>query len=166
MNARFLLSALVLAAMPLAGFAQQPPPPPAFGGPPITAQQRQALQSFMEQAQKLHEQARAQMLAALTPEHKQLLATIAGQLAVSPNPDPSAAAEKLDAALSPQEKQGILKADDALHEQLKNLHQQMAARLPHPMFRRNQDPGMLLLMPEGGIHIQIRKLGGGPMMQP
>ncbi len=44
---------------------------------------------------------RQSMLAALTPEHRQLLAQIASDLVIAPNPDLEGASRRLDAALSP-----------------------------------------------------------------
>ena len=70
-----LLAAL---ALPCAASAQQGPPP---GG------------GMMQ----MHQQMRADMLGALTPQSKTMLATVAGQLATSTAPDVKAAAAQLDA---------------------------------------------------------------------
>jgi hypothetical protein len=162
----FLVFAVVLAGLPLAAPAQQPPPEPAVGGQvevgPMSQQQRSAMRNFMEQARKLHQQYRSQMLAALTPEHRQLLATLAGQLATSDNPDPRAAAQKLDAALSPAEKQGVVNAANTLRTQMQKLHQQMMAQFPPRTLERRADPGMLLLSPDHtAMGMRVMSFGAG-----
>jgi hypothetical protein len=55
------------------------------------------------------------MLRALTSAHRNLLATIAGQLTTSQNPDINGAAQRLDSALSPAEKQAILAAQKTMN---------------------------------------------------
>ena len=67
-----------------------------------------AMRQMHDQMKQLHLQARAQMLSALSPAHRALLANIAGQLAISPNPDRAAAARALDAALSQGESRSIM----------------------------------------------------------
>ena len=116
-----------LTAAPLLAWAQQPPPP--AGAPPAWHQgDRQAFRQFRQQSERLRTQVRAAMLAALTPGHRALLARIAGNLAVSPNPDPRAAAQQLDAALTPPERQSILAAQQSFMSQMRSLHQQMRAQ--------------------------------------
>jgi hypothetical protein len=112
---RSFILALVLAsvAAPAAALAQD-----ATGGPPPgTAQQHALFDQVHQQIERLHEQSRAQMLGALTPAHKQLLAQVAGQLAISPNPDFAAAARRIDSALSPAESQSILRTHEAFRQQ-------------------------------------------------
>lgn len=48
------------------------------------------------------------MLAALTPEHRALLANVAGSLAIASKPDMRAASHRLDSALTPAESHAIL----------------------------------------------------------
>lgn len=126
---RLLLSlALAAAVFPVAASAQEQTPP----GPPTQAQQQQMRADF-QQMRKLHEQYRAQLLGALTPEHRRLLAQIAGNLAISANPDYRAAAQQLDAALSPGEKNAIVTAERNMRSQMKS----MMANMPHPQWQQN-----------------------------
>jgi len=60
--------------------------------------------------QQIRAEERSQILQALTPAHRMLLANIVATLATSTNPDVSGAVHQLDAALSPVEKQAILNA--------------------------------------------------------
>ena len=69
----------------------------------------------------LHRQARVQILATLSPAHKALLAQVVGELAVSANPDPAAAARRLNAALSPGESQAIMRTANAVHTQMRSI---------------------------------------------
>ncbi|MBV9270312.1 MAG: hypothetical protein JO165_04405 [Candidatus Eremiobacteraeota bacterium] len=89
-----------LAALPVASFAQ------SSGSSNI----RRDFEQLHTQMQQIHTAERAQILAALTPAHKALLANVVGQLAVAPTPDYEAAAKRLDAALTPGERQTILNA--------------------------------------------------------
>jgi hypothetical protein len=88
---------------------------------------RAHMRADMDQMRKLHDQFRAQTLGALSPEHRRLLASIAGSLAVAEHPDYRAAAQQLDAALSPSEKSAILAASKQMRDQMK----QMRASMPH-----------------------------------
>ncbi|MBV8223538.1 MAG: hypothetical protein JO293_09280 [Candidatus Eremiobacteraeota bacterium] len=136
----------------------------------------------------LHTQERKQILAALTPAHRALLAGIVGQLAIAPSPDPKAAAAKLDGALSASEKQSILKihtsARDQMRAQMQKAHAEFLASLPADerqrmqahmppmppgppeMMRHNDsDPGSILLHvasmhPMGPMMIQMRHIEG------
>lgn len=65
--------------------------------------------------------ARATMLTALTPSHRQLLASIAARLATSTNADYTDAAKQLDLALSPAERHAILGAANAEHEKMRAI---------------------------------------------
>ena len=96
------VAALALATfVPAGAFAQPaPPPPPPMAAPPA---------ANWQQMMALHQQERAKILEALTPEHRSLLANLVGQLAISPNPDVDDAAAKLNAALSPGERDAIMK---------------------------------------------------------
>ena len=124
MKRLFLALALVLAVPAMAG-AQQ-----ASGSPnPAMRQQKHA---NMEQMMKLHQQFRAQVLGALTPAHKQLYATVVGNLAIAPSPDPRSAAKQLDAALSTSEKTAILDANKQFMTAMKPMWQQMMANHPRP----------------------------------
>jgi len=74
-----------------------------------------------EQLTKDYYEARATMLSALTPPHRQLLGSVAARLAMSANPDFPGAVAQLDNALSPAEKHAILSAYDAEHEKMRAI---------------------------------------------
>jgi len=117
------LAALALALTPGAAFAQStaaaaPPVPPPAGaddqGPPRpTAAQMSAMRASFEQVKALHAQARVAMLGSLSAQHRAALATIIGQLAISPAPDPAAAERQIDALLSRGEAQNVLNVASA-----------------------------------------------------
>ena len=85
---RTIALALALAIVASPAFAQQPP--------------------RMSGAMQSRASGRAAMLRALTNAHRNLLATIAGQLATSENPDIDGAAQRLDSVLTAAEKQSIM----------------------------------------------------------
>ena len=161
MKRLFLALALVLAVPAMAG-AQQAPgsPKPAM---------RQAMHANMQQMMKLHQQFRAQVLGALTPAHKQLYASVVGSLAIAASPDPRAAAQQLDAALSESEKTAILTADQQFHTQMKSLSSPWPKRSPGPNKPRKPhtpDAGEILLGMAGGHGGMMmgRMHGGEPGM--
>ncbi len=119
-TALFALSLALLGA-PVAVLAQGTPAqaPPAYNG-----QRMQA----MQQMRQLHEQTRLAVLNALSPSSRNLLASVVGQLAIAPNPDYNAAAARLDASLSPNEKNAILSAEQNMRNQMRTLHEQLRAQ--------------------------------------
>ncbi|MGC2242779.1 MAG: hypothetical protein WBA06_04050 [Candidatus Aquilonibacter sp.] len=171
MKRLFLALALVLAVPAMAG-AQQAPGSPS----PM----RQAMHANMQQMMKLHQQFRAQLLGALTPAHKQLYATVVGNLAIAASPDPRAAVKQLDAALSTSEKTAILNANTQFMTAMKSMRQQMMANHPwpspsgSPWPKRSHgqrkphtpDAGAILLGMAGGHGGMMmgRMHGGGPGM--
>lgn len=80
------------------------------------------------QHRQLQAQTRAQMLAALSPAHRLLVATLVGQLAVAPNPDQAATARQLDGALSASEQQAILRVNAGALAQAQAMAQQMQSQ--------------------------------------
>ncbi len=117
--------------------------PPAR--PQLTQQQRQALEktfeTFRTQEEKLHEQLRTQVLNSISPAHRTTIAGIIGNLAISPNPDPQAAAKQLDTLLSQGEQQRILALHASFRTQSKSLHEQMKAQLASEMPAGPKPPG-------------------------
>lgn len=120
----------------------------------------QGMRGMHRQIVQIETQTRAQMVNALTPANRTLLANVAGQLAIAPNPDLRASAQQLDAALSSSEKQAIINADSSARTQIRTVFQNARARaqgpgagpMPsHPPMgapqraRRAPDAGMLLL---------------------
>ncbi len=73
------------------------------------AMSRQFLQ-MQSQMQQIRNAERSQIIEALTPAHKALLANIVATLATSVTPDVGGAVRRLDGALSAGEKQAILNA--------------------------------------------------------
>jgi len=165
---RIGLLTLAFLLAPVAGFAEDAPPP----GPPAVAedggpnpQRFAAMRQEREQMEQLHTQARAQMLAALTPAHRAMLANVIGQLAISASPNPRAAALQIDAALSTGEKNSVLNVETQLHTQMRammearraqmeaamtpeqkaDMQQRMANRPARPHVAHTPDAGMALL---------------------
>lgn len=134
---RNLVLAAVLAATTTVApaMAQNVPPPGGPGGPGGAPAGMRAF----------HQQFRDQLLSALTPAHKQLLASIAGKLATEDRPDFAAAAKQLDDALSPQEKSTILADAKAAHEKMLALAAQRGMQPPQ-FHHAPVDAGRILLM--------------------
>ena len=139
----FLSPALVSAQMQPPG--PMPPMPPPSGMPqPDFA----AMKAMHDQMEAIHKNEREQVLAALTPAHRTLVATLVGGMAVAANPDPKAAAAKLDAALGASEKSAITSAHESAKTQ---MHQLMEKQMQQ----------MRQMHPDGGPP-QIRQFPGGP----
>lgn len=122
--------AFAFAMAPTLVAAQQAPAPDAQAFPhPNMA----AMEQMHAQMKQLHLQARAQILGALTPAHRALLANIAGQLAIAPNPNREAAAAALDRALTPAEGRTILAAQanerTQVHAMMESARAQFEASL-------------------------------------
>jgi hypothetical protein len=128
---RLFLALTLAIAMPAVATAQQDPGPPNTPSPAMRAQMR----ADMQQMVKLHQQFRAQVLGALSPAHRQLLASVVGNLAVSENPDWRAAAKRIDGALSPSESSAILNAEKQMRDQVKSLMEQFRKNHPEAMAR-------------------------------
>lgn len=103
--------AVALSAMPIGAFAGE-----AFAPTPEMAQ-------MASQMHQLSVQARTAVLQAITPQHRQLLAQVVGSLAIAPDPDYAAASKQLDAALSQQEAQSVLRITAQFHQQMHTLMQ-------------------------------------------
>jgi hypothetical protein len=146
------LAAVAALALTAAPALAQMGPPPGTPGPAM----RQQFEQMHRQMMQIHQRARTTILAALTPEHKALLAQVVGQLAIANTPDVDAAAARLDAALSSGEKQAILNAARTAHSQMRGAMQAMRNAMPPPppdhgmMMRMHenepQDPGHILLL--------------------
>jgi hypothetical protein len=155
---KLLVLFTLLASVPALVFAQAQPPP---GGAPWPGPGSGQMRQNMQQQEALHKQFRAKILGTLTAAHRNLLASVAGQLAISTNPDPKAAIQKLDAALTSGEKQAIINAAQSFMSQQRAMREQAIAKMraanpnmpsprPRPSgmerTRRTPDPGALLLM--------------------
>ena len=181
------LLGFALAMSPGLVSAQQSPPSDAAASQlphPTVA----AMEQMHAQFEQIEKRSRAQILGALTPAHRTLLANVVGQLAIAPNPDRNAAARTLDSALSPGEASAILSAETTAREQARSLmeasraqfeasltpaqrtemQQRMATRAAeHPANamqpKRTMDPGKTLLHLAMGMGEEHRGFGhGGP----
>lgn len=143
----FVFALAFALALPCAVSAQQGPPP----------------QGGMMQ---MHQQMRTTMLAALTPQNRTLLGTVAGQLATSATPDVKAAAAQLDAALSPAEKQAILSQHQAMVQQMQSMAGsnggpgQMGGMHGMTSASDMNDPGMILIAVS--MRVGMGPPGGAP----
>jgi hypothetical protein len=81
------------------------------------------------QIQQINAAERVQLLRALTPVHKALLADLEGTLAISEDPDVAGAVRQLNAALSPAERQAILNAAQSAEANKLSLTQGMHPQL-------------------------------------
>ncbi|MBV8116675.1 MAG: hypothetical protein JOZ01_01785 [Candidatus Eremiobacteraeota bacterium] len=131
MKPLWLALALALAVAPIAVMADDNPSTAAAPG--LTSAQRQAIQKTMEafrdKERTLHQAMRAQILGALSPEHRTAVAGAIGEMVIAENPDPAAVAKQIDGLLSPGERQAILAAHTAFVNQTQTLLQQMHAQL-------------------------------------
>jgi len=128
MNKRFLALTLALSVIPIAAAADDD-----STAPQLTPAQRQAIhqtfERFAGQEQQLHLQMRGQILSSLTPVHLRAVGATIGDLAIAPNPDPAAAAKRIDMILSPGERQRVLATLSSFLQQSRQLHDQMRNEL-------------------------------------
>ena len=162
-----VLAALVASALPLSALAQAGPPP---GGPPP---------EMRAQMQQMHEAARTAAFGALTPAHRAQVQSIVDGVNNGTTTDLRAAAQQIDAILTPQESTAVL---DALAKSREQMRDQMRAQWqqahpdasprperehenggPNGETRRKPDAGFSLLMT--GVSPDrmraIRQAGGG-----
>lgn len=121
--------------------APMPPMPPLpgmgmafdFDGQNLSPAQQQQIHQIMDQThqqmEQLMSQTRSRVLGSITPAHRQLLAQVVGNLAISPNPDWDAAAKQLNAALSSGEAQAVLSTHQAAMQQMMSLMQSTHQRM-------------------------------------
>jgi hypothetical protein len=176
---KYVLPALSLALiiLPATACAQNAPPQPSSAS--ASGQRwpgRQALEPFFRQEEQLRKDFRSKALSSLSESHRTAIGNIIGSLAVASSPDPSAAAQKIDALLSQSERQTILSARDsfeqssrALREQMRSqMSQQMNTMRPSPPPRQMRTPSndagrvlMMALSPFGsGMMMHGRGMGG------
>ncbi len=128
MKSFHLLLVLALGALPTAVGAQTAATPapqnpaagssPASPSPGMSAATIKGALHMMSQLQATQHAARAAMLGALTPAHRDLMSRLVGQLSIAPDPDVNAAAKQLDAVLSPAEVRAIGNAEAASRTQM------------------------------------------------
>src|SRR5690348_15407611 len=122
---------LALSVIPTSALAQNTAP--SQPTPEQRQQMRQTMQQFMAQEMQLRQQMRGQILATLNPSQRRAVAATIGDLAIEPNPDPVAAAKRLDAILSPGEQQRIVAAHTSFMQQSRQLHEQMRSQMQSMM---------------------------------
>jgi hypothetical protein len=156
---KLLILFAMLAAIPAFVLAQATPPmPPGPSGAPWPHPDFQMIRQTMQQQEAMHKQFRAKVLGALTPAHRNQLASVIGQLAISASPDPQGAIKKIDAFLSSGEKQAILNAGQSFRAQQRakfNFPSPRPMRSGESKERHTPDAGALLFM---------LATGGGPGM--
>ncbi len=137
MNSKVLALLIALSFTPLLVSAQTQPPtgaPAVNPGGPMQPAHMQMFRRFHEQAEQAQRAARSRMLAALSAQHRLLVAHIVGMLAISANPNPRAAAQAIDAALSASERAAILNVQHSAMEQMRAQMEQMRSQMQqmHP----------------------------------
>lgn len=130
-----MAAALIAAGAPAMAQTAPSTPDPAM---------RAQFQQMRTQMEQIRTTERSAILNALTPAHKALLASVAGQLATSVTPDYDDAVTQLDNALSPGEKTAILNAAQSARTQMRSLMQNVRAA-ERPGMRRTPDAGRILL---------------------
>jgi outer membrane translocation and assembly module TamA len=167
MNKTILALVLALGIMPIGALAQESNSQPAPSADQKQAM-RQTFERFAQQEMQLHQQMRSQILSSLTPVHLRYVAATIGQLAVAQNPDPEAAAKRLDQALSPGERQRILTAHTSFRQQSLALHEQMRSQLQsempagHSDWSKHEDAGRTMPQPDAGT-VLLMSLSPHPM---
>jgi hypothetical protein len=134
--------AFALSLIPVAALAQD-----AGTQAPTDAQRQamfQTMRQFGTQEDQLRQQMRGQILETLSAVHRRAVAAEIGNLVVSPNPDPDATAKRIDAILSPGERERIIQAHQAFATQSMQLHEQMKTQI--------QQQGMPVGHPSMGDH--------------
>jgi hypothetical protein len=148
MKLRNLALFLVLGTMPALALAQTPQPGPN----PAMRAHMQAFRQFHAQAEQEWRATRARMLAALSAEHRLMVAHIVGMLAISPRPDLRAAARQIDAILTPAERSAILADAQAEHAQMRAEMQQMRAQMMQAHSQMMQAHTQMMQAHEGMEH--------------
>ncbi|HEY3674372.1 MAG TPA: hypothetical protein VGK84_00110 [Candidatus Tumulicola sp.] len=169
---KYALPALSLALiiLPATACAQNAPSAPASAS--ASGQRwpgRAALAPFFKEEEQLRKDFRSKALSALSSSHRTTIGNIIGSLAVSSNPDPRAAAQRIDAVLSQSERQSILSARDSFEQSSRAVRERMRAQMaqqmntampsppPHPMRTPSNDAGRVLMM-------ALSPFGSGMMM--
>lgn len=161
--AAFAIATLITPLGALAEPTVNQPPPQMDAG-------FQYMQQAHAKVQQLQAQARLAALNSLSPSHRNLLAQVAGQLAISANPNVNTAARTIDNALTQTEGRNILSISSSFQTQSQQVmeaaRQQMMAANPQAMQQggpvarpanvmwygsETTDPGMLLLQMSMGV---------------
>lgn len=157
-----IATALIVASFslpPALAFAQTGGAPPPPGAPAAPRGDWGQMRQMRGQFETIHQQERDRVLGALTPAHRQLLANIVGQMAVSEKPNHRAAAAQLDAVLTPGEKNAILGAHREAVTQMHALFQQVRAQSQQQGGMQGPPEGMK--RPPSSEHRGPRNLSAG-----
>lgn len=159
----FALAALCALLLPSVALAQSAPPMP------MQHPDMAGMKQVFEQVEKIHRAERAEVLAALSPAHRELLASIVGNMAIAANPDHKAAAARLDAALSQSEKSAVLGAHTSAMKQMHDaMHAMMANKQggPNPQAPKRRHhtltAGQVVLMVTAGHGEEHGRMPFGP----
>ncbi len=87
------------------------------------------------------------VLGMLSPAQRQFVATTIGQLAIAPEPDIVAATQRIDAALSPAQRQAVLRLVAAEESQREAMFMEMVAQIQREM--AVQTPPLAAQLPPG-----------------
>jgi hypothetical protein len=157
MNRKLMALALALSVIPIAAAADDNNAPPQLS-PAQREAIHQTFERFATQEEQLHLQMRGQILNALSPVHRRAVGATIGDLAIATNPDPEAAAKRLDMILSPGERQRVLVAHSSFYQQSRQLHDQMRNELrsempadAHPPSNHDRDNQMAQMQPDAGM---------------
>ena len=157
MNVNGFWLVLALAGIPIAASAQSAATPPA-----LTDQQRQAthqtIARFLAQEMQLLDQARSQILASLTPAHREQVAAIIGELAISPTPDVAGAGQRVDGFLTATERQGVMAAAESFTSRSRQLGNQLRTEL------HGEVPALSLLGQGHGGQMSVPSLSVGSIV--
>ncbi len=125
MKIKTLALLLLLGTLPAVAAAQTPSP-----------QMQQTMRAHMQAFRQFHARAeadwratRSRMLAALSAQHRLMVAHIVGMLAIAPTPNMRAAASQIDAILTPAERSAIIADAKAEHAEMRAQMQQMRAQM-------------------------------------
>ena len=148
----FALATLCALGFPTVALGQTAPAPM-----PPRPEMSTRFKQFHDQMERAHRAERAQVLAALTPAHRALLANIVGEQAIAMSPDYKAAAARLDAALSPSEKSAVLAAHTTAMTQMRDTMRAMRDQMKPP-------PGAP--QPQGSMRPRWRDRDGSARHEP
>ena len=134
---RIVLAALSIALLPGIALAQEAPaaapPPAAPAGAPgepggWNPERFAAMRQTHAQITQLHEQTRAAMLSALSPLHRNAIANLIGQFAISANPDARTLGRQIDAVLTRGEAQNVVNLAAAERTNARGIEQAARAQ--------------------------------------
>jgi hypothetical protein len=119
----------------------------------------QTFKQFHTQEETLHKNFRTQVLNSITAIHRQAVAGLIGQLAISANPDKSVTARQIDVLLSASERNAILSAHSTYETQSRTLHQQAMQQMEKYLPAGAPQPGTHHMNPNGKTRTQVTDAG-------